>query len=92
MTALAALFPSLRGAPTDPWDSRALIRWCASFYPAGEDPPAAWAARFLLAVWNPDVNWTELAARQFSFNLMPAWAAWDTKHRAAAVRWLVTPF
>jgi hypothetical protein len=93
MVQLAMMFPSLREAPgANPWQPRILIRWCMSFYPEGEYPQPAWAARFLLAVWDPKFDWTESAAYNLAFNLMEAWAEWDSPHRAAALRWLENPF
>jgi hypothetical protein len=93
ITKLALMFPLLRGAPgTDPWDAKALMRWCATFYPEGERPKAAWAVRFVLAVANPDFEWRSYSARNFNFDLMEAWASWDAMHRLAALAWLHNPF
>src|SRR5689334_21363655 len=57
MTALAQLFPSMRGVPgTDPSDVDQLIPWLNGPAPGSG---AASAGRFLLSVWNPGTDWNE---------------------------------
>ena len=91
MAALARLFPSMREVPgTDPWSVEDLIAWCNSGAPTSG---SGWAARFLLAVWNPGTDWAEYGLPgRGKFDLMEAWSCWDERHRAAAFRWLESPF
>jgi hypothetical protein len=85
MSALAAQFPSLRGAPgVRPWNPCALDDWAASGASSGEK----WAVSFLLwAVWNSGGTW-----RTRPFDLRAAWDCWDDGHRGAAMAWLLLPF
>ena len=93
MSALAGRFPSMRDIPgADPWDEVAILHWCNSGAPTGG---SRWAARFLLAVWNPHTDWTTTEPALTSdgrFDLFQAWNAWDDEHRAAAMEWLQYPF
>jgi hypothetical protein len=91
MSALAQLFPSMRGVPgTDPWDVDRLIAWCNTGAPTSG---SGWAARFLLTVWNPGTNWNEYGLPGAGkFDLMPAWDVFDDPHRAAVIAWLDAPF
>lgn len=91
MTALARLFPSLRGVPgADPWDVDHLIAWCNSGAPTSG---SGWAARFLLGVWNPSTDWTQNGVPSPGrFDLLAAWDCLDEKHRAAIIDWLDAPF
>ncbi len=91
MAALGQLFPSMRGVPgVEPWSVEELIAWCNSGAPTSG---SGWAARFLLAVWNPGTDWTEFGLpSRGKFDLMEAWSCWDDPHRAAALQWLEAPF
>jgi hypothetical protein len=91
MAALARLFPSMRGVSgADPWSVEDLIAWCNSGAPTSG---SGWAARFLLAVWNPGTDWTEFGIPgRGKFDLMEAWSCWDDRHRAAVLEWLQAPF
>lgn len=86
-----------------PWDPEALVR---ALNAGGMAASVRHAALFLLCVWNRD-DWMVhgLKVRQprgkddwkgsrrigrFDFN--DAWACWDSKHRGAALAWLINPF
>jgi hypothetical protein len=91
MAALGRLFPSMRGVPgVEPWSVEDLIAWCNSGAPTSG---SGWAARFLLAVWNPGTDWTEFGLPgRGKFDLMEAWSCWDEPHQSAALQWLEAPF
>jgi hypothetical protein len=91
MTALAALFPSMRRVPgTSPWEVEALIEWSNSGAPTSG---SIWAARFLLSVWNSSTNWNVFGLPGAGkFDLFEAWSCWDDHHRKAALEWLEAPF
>jgi hypothetical protein len=91
MAALGRLFPSMRRVPgVEPWSVEDLIAWCNS---GGPTSGSGWAARFLLAVWNPSTDWTEFGLPgRGKFDLMEAWSCWDEPHRTAALQWLEAPF
>lgn len=91
MAALASLFPSMRAVPgTNPWNVDLLIEWTSSGAPTSG---SIWAARFLLSVWNPSTNWSELGLPGAGkFDLHEAWSCWDDEHRSAAMKWLEAPF
>ena len=84
MEALAASFPSLRGAPgADPWNACALNLWACQGVSHGE----RCAARFVLTVWNQHEAW-----ECGHFEIMEALQVWDAGHTAAFVAWARAPW
>lgn len=62
MVRLCALFPSLRGKPgTDPWNADDFIEWLSGPAPTSG---SRHAAMFVLGVWNPTTDWSEVAREQ----------------------------
>jgi hypothetical protein len=85
MESLALSFPSLRSAVgVRPWSADELDAWARSDV-SGHG--ALCAARFMLAVWNPDGAWS--CGR---FDLMEALAVWDVDHRLAFLSWVGRPW
>ncbi len=91
MAALGRLFPTLREVPgIDPWEPEALIEWLNGPAPGHG---AACAGRFLLGVWNPGTDWTDLGLEPPGhFDLFEAMACWDREHVGAMLKWLESPF
>jgi hypothetical protein len=98
MTRLASLFPTLRDAAgVKPWNVEAFVTWACGPAPGGG---AIEAARFVLQVWNSDVDWTEFAREVgiegggalTPFNVVRAMARWDRDHAEAMLAWLRAPF
>lgn len=99
MARLANLFPSVRGVPgTDPFDALALLRWAVS---TGASHGEILAAKFLLSVWNPGIDWEKTArehnlittGQKFSrFDLFEAMNVWDQIHIKAFLTWIELPF
>lgn len=95
MTALAKLFPTMRGVPgTDPWDSVELVDWLNGGAPTSG---SRWAAMFLLGVWNAHTDWYTCGLKRRKglpgkFDLFFALAAWDHHHIEAMKAWIANPF
>jgi hypothetical protein len=95
MTTLARMFPTLRDAPgVDPWDATEFLRWTCT---GGLSSGMLHAARFMLSVWNPRVDWNEVAHEEgilegdeklSPFNLHDALGCWDYEHRDAFASWV----
>ena len=84
MTALAALFPSLRDAPgLSPWDPRRLDAWAT----VAPNEAARHAARFVLGVFDDCEPWA--CGR---FDVLRAVRAWDDEHRRAFAGWAILPW
>jgi hypothetical protein len=95
MSALANLFPTMRGVPgTAPWNVDLLIKWMNGPAPTS----GSWnAAMFLLGVWNPKTNWKECGLKlrkgvQGRFDFFRAIGCWDAEHEAAFMEWVKYPF
>jgi hypothetical protein len=59
MQRLCRLFPTLRGVPgTDPWEWDKLLEWLTGPAPTSG---STWAALFVLGVWNPTTDWSDMA-------------------------------
>lgn len=84
MTDLALSFPSLEGAPVDPFDADRLDEWAAA---GGNGSGSQHAARFVLSVWNYQA---ERAAGPFV--AVHAIGVWDDRHRAAFLEWCLDPW
>jgi hypothetical protein len=83
--ALAASFPSLRGAPyLSPWDAAGFDEWAAE---DARSPLAVFTARFVLEVWNPGNDWN-----CGPFELTAAMQTWDEAHLAAFRAWVNAPW
>lgn len=83
MLDLVESFPSLRGL-LQRWEAKRFEAWAAGPAPSSG---AREAARFVLEVWNPGVEWE--CGR---FDWHRALALWDEGHRAAFLAWLQDPF
>lgn len=82
---LAVSFPSLANQPgVTPWDSLALDAWACGPAPSHG---MLCAARFVLAVWDPNTDW-----RCGRFDLMEAMGVWDVAHHRAFVAWALAPW
>src|SRR5438552_15466755 len=80
MERLALSFPILIDKPgVFPWDPDVFDEWAATGEANHEE---RLAARFVLAVWDPGVEWK--AGR---FGVMEALRVWDREERAAFVAW-----
>lgn len=97
MTRLVRRFPSLGDADgIEPWDATRFLRWaCDADMTSGR----LHAVRFILQVWNPSTDWTEVAAAQgldgghlTAFNVVDACAVWDESHRAGCLAYIELPF
>jgi hypothetical protein len=98
MTALANLFPTLRGVDAiDPWNEEAVLAWTCGGHSSG----ALHAAKFALSVWNPAADWNAIARargllsgdqRLSPFDVHDAIRVWDYEHRAAFVAWMQGAF
>jgi hypothetical protein len=102
VTALALSFPSLRKAEgLEPFDAVALLRWACDGKSHGEFVSAA----FVLSVWNPDTDWSEVAREEgievgteakggtlARFDLHEALRVWDDGNRSAFLRWASSPW
>ncbi len=99
MARLCRLFPSLaRVAGADPWDADAMLRFACEAHSHGEQL----AARFVLSVWNCNLDWNREAHKQEilvlpethlkRFDIFEALGTWDHEHRSAALAWLNDPF
>lgn len=105
MRRLARAFPSLADATgVDPWNLHQLMRWALT---ANLPRGATHAVRFVLQVWDPDLDWRSEAVRAglctpaearradhplSSFNFADAFAVWDGGDRDAVVAWCELPF
>lgn len=79
---LAESFPVLAKAPLRPWDPEQFEKWVDQ-----EDSALLHAARFILAVWGPDAQWS--IGR---FDIMEALRAWDKPQRDAFAAWYSSPW
>ena len=85
MTALAGTFPTLAtAAGVEPFEQEELDKWAAA---GNGGSGARHAARFLLHVFNSNVEW-----ESGPFVLSDAMACWDAHHRAAFVAWCKAPW
>ncbi len=100
MTILARSFPVLaRDAEgIDPWDVDRFLAWLCGPAPSSG---AIHSGRFVLSVWNPSTNWSEVAReggiegadeRLRRFDLFDAVGVWDDAHRLACMIWIEAPF
>jgi hypothetical protein len=63
MERLCALFPSLRSVPgTKPWSVDHLMEWLTTGAPTSG---SRHAAMFVLGVWNPQTDWSEIGREMF---------------------------
>lgn len=82
---LAGAFPCLLSAPgVEPWNANRLDKWASS---AGPSHGEKCAARFVLAVWNPNYAWDS-----GNFDLMEALRIWDAKNHQAFLAWADDPW
>ena len=90
---LAATFPALEGCPTGSrFDAGAFAQWAAD---QNMSPGGAWAALFILSVWNDRNEWlclpmrTRAGASEYvgRFVMHDALGTWDPTHRAAFAAW-----
>lgn len=82
---LALRFPTLRRAEgLQPWQPVAFDAWAARYAPGAG---ALHAARFLLALWNGQAEWS--CGR---FDAVDALATWDRAHRTAFLAWASEPW
>lgn len=91
-------FPVWRGVGGVPQDlSMNLLRvLCTQGLSHGE----ACSARFLLGVWNPATDWTEIAREEGfpnpeaaqRFDLHEAMGVWDEHYRGAFIQWCLSPW
>jgi len=90
MTALAMLFPSVRGAAgVVPWDVRRFVLWLNC---RRHDDQAKWAGRFLVGVWSgPDWRLGPGEGGE-AFDLVQAVRCWDAEHLKALSTWMEQPF
>lgn len=95
---LRSALPSLRrrGAPLEPWNATAFLRWlCGGGLSHGE----LLAGRLLLGVWNPDTDWEKEAREEGlpapdaakRFDMLEAASVWDGEHLGAVATWLARP-
>lgn len=85
MAGLVQTLPALRGAPgVEPWDALAIDAWASTGIPSHGE---RCAARFILAVWNPDIPWSA-----GPFDVMEALSVWDPQHHRAFLQWAVDPW
>lgn len=80
-SALAESFPTLRDGAhgVRPWSPSRLSKWAAS---PDRSMGQAHAARFVLEVWDADIEWS-----CGPFRLGAALRSWDDGHREAFQRW-----
>lgn len=78
---LSETFPTLKGAPLQPWNADAFDAWACEQWGSGVQH----AARFVLAVWAVDATW-----RVGRFDAMSALTAWDEAHRKAFAQWCLS--
>jgi hypothetical protein len=82
---LAATCKCLIDKPgVSPWDATSLDSWASSGIPSHGELVTA---RFLLAVWNPNENWTS-----GRFDVMDALSVWDESHREMFLDWAADPW
>lgn len=85
MEDLALNFHALRDkAGTSPWNADVVDRWAASGGPSHGERVTA---QFLLAVWNPNHEWTS-----GRFDVMEALRIWDERHRGVFLSWARDPW
>jgi hypothetical protein len=94
MSALAELFPTLRGVPgTNPWNVDRFLAWMNS----GAPTSGSWCAGlFLLGVWNRTTKWRDCGLKakegEDRFDMFRAMGCWDQKHIDAFQEWVKYPF
>jgi hypothetical protein len=82
---LALKFPCLRNAPgAEPWGANRLDDWAAG---GGPSHGEKCAARFILAVWDPNHEW-----QSGRFDLMEALGIWDSASHQAFLDWAANPW
>jgi len=77
-------FPTLRDVDLTVWDAEKLDEWAC-----GPEPGtgALYAARFVLSVHNPKVDW-----KCGKFDVVRAMQIWDNDHRSAFLKWANDPW
>lgn len=82
---LVSAFPTLqRAGGVRPWNPREFDGWACGPVPGHG---AKQAARFVLAVWNNEIDW-----RCGRFDVVEALSVWDDAHRAVFLAWAVNPW
>jgi hypothetical protein len=82
---LAAALPTLTGAAgVSPWNLTEFDAWACGPAPGHG---ARFAAQFVLAVWNNDVDW-----RCGRFDVVEALSVWDDAHRSVFLAWALAPW
>jgi hypothetical protein len=91
MSDLARRFPSLRNAGgVEPWDPEAFIAWLNANH---RENKAFYAGRFLLALWIPGADWSELGLfLPVGFDLVAAAQSWDQDHFDVVREWTKNPY
>jgi hypothetical protein len=91
MTGLARRFPSLKNASgTDPWSPEVFIEWLNRNH---QENKAFYAGRFLLAIWSPGADWTEVGLYlPRGFDLVAATQSWDQEHLEVVRQWTKNPY
>lgn len=85
MAQLVTSLPALRDAPgARPWNPLKIDAWAATGIPSHGE---RCAAQFVLAVWNPDVQWNA-----GKFDVMDALSVWDPQHHYAFLQWVIDPW
>lgn len=87
MTAIAARFPALAGAPLEPFDPFLLLRWAKA-----KTRSERLAAHFVISIWSGHGVGKGKFPGMKAFDIIDACAVWDADQRRAACAWIANPY